>query len=117
MAGRKSLKEEIQVVKYMAELAPKTFKFIGKMLDSEEKADKKWASEQMNKLFSKAVPTESDLTSGGLPIPILTNPNVQPNNSNTEDTGDVTENQSDTRGDISVQDNINPPTPDSTSAV
>ncbi len=58
MAGRKSLKEEIQVVKYMTELAPATFDFIKEMYQSGEKTDKKWASEQMMKLYTKALPNE-----------------------------------------------------------
>lgn len=54
--ARKSLKEEVQVVRYMAELAPKVFKVIGEALNSKSKADKHWAVEQMGKLYSKAVP-------------------------------------------------------------
>ena len=72
MAGRKSFKEEIQVVKYMTELAPKTFAVIKNYLDQEileddsderrrqVKADKKWATEQMIKLYSKAIPQAGD---------------------------------------------------------
>ena len=58
MAGRKSLKEEIQVVKYMTELAGPTFKFIVACYETGEKKDKQWAAEQMMKLYAKAIPTE-----------------------------------------------------------
>ena len=60
MAGRKSLKDEIRVVQYMTELAEPTFKYIKAMYDAGEKADKKWASEQMMKLYAKAVPQDFD---------------------------------------------------------
>lgn len=58
MAGRKSLKEEIQVVKYMTELAGPTFSFLKQCITGEDKADKKWAVDQMMKLYPKALPNE-----------------------------------------------------------
>jgi hypothetical protein len=58
MAGRKSLKEEIQVVRYMTELSPKVFKVIQEALEGEILSDKKWAVEQMMKLYVKAIPQE-----------------------------------------------------------
>lgn len=72
MAGRKSLKEEIRVVQYMTELAPRTFALIKEYLEREAleessdevrrviKADRKWALEQMMKLYAKAVPQAGD---------------------------------------------------------
>lgn len=70
--GRKTLKEELQVVQYMAELQPKVFKVFKQALESEEKADRHWAAEQMTKLYAKAVPQKI----GGdpdnrTPIPLL----------------------------------------------
>jgi hypothetical protein len=58
--GRKSFKDEIQVVKYMTELAGPTFAYIKAMYEAGEKADKKWATEQMIKLYSKAIPQAGD---------------------------------------------------------
>lgn len=58
--GRKSLKEEIRVVEYMTELAPQVFKIIEEELKSKNKKDRRWAVEQMNKLYSKAVPIGFD---------------------------------------------------------
>jgi len=58
--GRKSYKEEIQVVKYMTELAGPTFKFIQAMYDTGDKSDRKWAVEQMVKLYGKAIPQAGD---------------------------------------------------------
>lgn len=54
--ARKSLKEEIRVVEYMSELAPKVFKVIQEELNSKNKKDRRWAVEQMQKLYAKAVP-------------------------------------------------------------
>ena len=56
--ARKSLKEEIQVIKYMTDLAGPTFDYINGMYLAGDKEDKKWAVEQMMKLYSKAIPTE-----------------------------------------------------------
>jgi len=70
MAGRKSLKEEIKIVERLTELSEPTFKVIKDALlaeykedDTDErrrivKADKKWAAEQMVKLYAKCIPTE-----------------------------------------------------------
>lgn len=54
MAGRKSLKQELQVVKYMAELEPKFFNVLKNALVDPER--KYWAIEQLGKLYAKAVP-------------------------------------------------------------
>jgi hypothetical protein len=70
--GRKSIKDEIKVVKYMTELAPRTFLLIREYLEREPgedssdetrrmiKSDRKWAMEQMMKLYAKAVPVAGD---------------------------------------------------------
>lgn len=80
MAGRKSLKEEIRIVERLAELSEPTFKFIQSCLlreaveaDSDEtrrniRADKKWAIEQMTKLYAKCIPTEVTGEGGGAVI-------------------------------------------------
>lgn len=58
MAGRKSLKEEIKLVQRMSELSEPTFKFIMGLYDAGDKEDKKWAVEQMMKLYARCVPQE-----------------------------------------------------------
>lgn len=72
MAGRKSLKEEVKVIQYLAELSEPTFKIIKDCLtreysetDSDEtrriiRTDKKWAAEQMAKLYAKCIPQAGD---------------------------------------------------------
>lgn len=67
-SGRKSLKEELRVVRYMEELQPKVFAVLEEHLKSKAKQDRKWAAEQMMKLYAKAVPQQTDLTSAGKPI-------------------------------------------------
>lgn len=57
-AGRKSLKEEIQLIRYMTELAGPTFDYLKLCVTSGEKADKQWAVEQLMKLYPKALPNE-----------------------------------------------------------
>ena len=56
--ARKSLKEEIQVVRYMTELSKPTFDYLHLCITSGDKDDKQWAVEQMMKLYPKAIPTE-----------------------------------------------------------
>jgi hypothetical protein len=84
--GRKTLKDEIKIVERLAALSEPTFRYIRGMLDSEEKADKKWAVEQMIKLYSKCIPTE--ITGAGgealFPKPLLNA--LHDNISNEEDT-------------------------------
>jgi len=90
--GRKSLKEEIQIVERMAELSIPVFKFVKSCFESEEKGDKKWASEQMMKLYAKAVPTEITGESGGALVITIAKEVAEKNNvtyseSNTNSTG------------------------------
>ena len=70
-AGRKGWKEELNIAQRYADLTPKAFKVLKEMLESEEKADKKWAVEQLGKGFQKMIPQDLDITSGGEPIPLL----------------------------------------------
>ena len=69
--ARKSLKDEVRVLEYMSDLSPKVFEAIKKSLEG-DKADKRWAVEQMMKLYAKSVPQKI----GGdpdnrTPIPLL----------------------------------------------
>ena len=72
-AGRKTKYEELQIVSRLAELSPKVFKFYNECLDGGDKADKKWAADQVNKLLGKAVPQSMDMTNDGKPFQITIN--------------------------------------------
>jgi len=109
--GRKSLYQELQIKERLAALTPKAFKFIQECLDGDDKADKRWASEQWGKLAQKAIPQNMDVTSGGEPIPIL-GTYVQSNNGNNQDNKDVQADTSSVGGDVSEQDGINNLIPD-----
>lgn len=62
-SGRKSLKDEIQILNRYAELAPKYFRFINEMLDeSAAKEDRKWAAERLDKAFPKFIPQQIEGT-------------------------------------------------------
>ncbi len=55
-AGRKTLKDEINVLNRFNELAPKYFKVINEHLDSKFKSDRQWAVERLDKAFAKMIP-------------------------------------------------------------
>lgn len=67
-AGRKSLREEIQVLQRYSELSVPYFKFIRDCLEGDDKSDKKWAGDVLTKAFVKMIPQDTDITSGGLPL-------------------------------------------------
>jgi hypothetical protein len=84
-AGRKSWTEELQMAQRYSDLSEPAFKVLRKMLDSDDKADQKWAVEQLGKAFVKMIP--QDFTSGGkeLPTPIISIDAICRNNSTTQD--------------------------------
>lgn len=88
--GRKSFKDEIQIVKYLTALAPQTFKYIEAMYETGDKPDKKWAIEQMIKLYGKAMPTEITGEGGGALI-ISYDSAFKQNDPTPETTGDSPE--------------------------
>ncbi len=55
-SGRKSLKDEINVLNRFNQLAPKYFKVIEEHLKSKSKADRQWAVERLDKAFAKMIP-------------------------------------------------------------
>lgn len=59
------MKEELQIVERLAELSLPTFTFIKSCLVSKNRLDKKWAVEQMVKLYGKCIPTEITGEGGG----------------------------------------------------
>lgn len=67
--GRKSWTEELNIAQRYSDLTEPAFKVLMEMLESEEKADKKWAVEQLGKAFVKMIP--QDVTSGGQPLQIV----------------------------------------------
>ena len=56
MPGRKSGMEELKIKERYAELADPFFKFLREMLESDNKVDKKWATEQLGKAYSRMIP-------------------------------------------------------------
>lgn len=65
-AGRKSKFEEMQIASRYAELSVPYFKELKAFLEGDEKADKKFAIEQLTKAYAKMIP--QDVTTGGMPI-------------------------------------------------
>lgn len=61
--GRKSYFEELKIADRYSALSEPYFLFLKKMLDSEDKTDKKWAAERLEKAYIKMIP--QDITSGG----------------------------------------------------
>lgn len=64
--GRKSYTEELEIAQRYADLTGPAFKVLKSMLESEDKADQKWAVEQLGKAYVKMIP--QDVTSGGKPL-------------------------------------------------
>lgn len=62
-AGRKSWTEELEIAERYNALSEPFFKFLRKMLASEDKSDQKWAAERLEKAYVKMIP--QDITSGG----------------------------------------------------
>jgi hypothetical protein len=58
MAGRKSLKDELGILRRYADLTEPYFKFLTQMLKSKSKADKMWAAEQLKNAFPKFIPQQ-----------------------------------------------------------
>ena len=56
--GRKGLGEELQIKRRFAELTEPFFVALKGFLESEEKADRKFAVQELNKGFTKMIPTE-----------------------------------------------------------
>ena len=84
-SGRKSLKDEIGVLRRFEQLSPKVFNIIDKMLDSKSKQDRLWAMDWLKNGFAKMIPQKI----GGdpdnqAPIPIYGNFSIQGYNSNKE---------------------------------
>lgn len=69
MPGRKSYLEELQIAQRYADLTEPAFKVLKEMLESEDKADRKWAVEQLSKAYTKMIP--QDITSGGQALKIM----------------------------------------------
>ena len=54
--GRKTYGEDMQIKERYCELTEPFFKVLKKFLASDNKADKKWAVEQLNRGFVKMIP-------------------------------------------------------------
>ena len=55
-AGRKSLREEIGVLRRYADLSEPYFKFLKDTIEGDDKDEKKWAVEVLTKAFVKMIP-------------------------------------------------------------
>lgn len=75
IAGRKSWTEELDIAKRYSALSEPYFEFLHEMLNSEDKADRKWAAERLDKAYVKMIP--QDVTSGGQPIQIAFDPSFK----------------------------------------
>lgn len=62
MAGRASKYTEVVRADALGELFDKAKVFLNECLDSQDKNDKKWATEQVMKLAAKTVPQQTALT-------------------------------------------------------
>src|ERR1044071_7111503 len=73
MAGRKSKYEELAIAQRYADLSVKAFEVLKDNLENGNKADKKWAVEQLSKGFVKMIPQEITGKDGKdlIPQPIL----------------------------------------------
>lgn len=60
MAGRKSLKDELQIIRRYSELTVPYFKVIKDSLESKDKESQQWAVERLDKAFVKMIPQEID---------------------------------------------------------
>lgn len=54
--ARKSLKDEIGIMRRYAELTPYYFRVIKEALESDNQDDKRWAVERLDKAFVKMIP-------------------------------------------------------------
>lgn len=65
MAGRKGLGEELQIKRRFAELTEPFFHALKGFLESEDKNDRKFAVQELNKGFTKMIPTQISGEEGG----------------------------------------------------
>jgi hypothetical protein len=56
MAGRKSLKDELQILRRYADLSEPYFKVLKDHLNSESKEDQRWAADNLKSAFAKMIP-------------------------------------------------------------
>lgn len=56
MAGRKSLKDELEVLRRYEQLAPKVFAYVTKVLDEGNELDKRWAADWLKAAYVKMIP-------------------------------------------------------------
>lgn len=73
--GRKAKWEELKIAQRYADLTEPFFNTLIKMLNSDDKADNKWAVEQIGKGFVKMIPQQIT-GEGGEAIKILISPDI-----------------------------------------
>ena len=69
-SGRKTLKEELQIKQRYADLSEPFFEFLLACLEGDDKADKKWAAEQLSKAYVKMIPQTLQGDEDGGPIQV-----------------------------------------------
>lgn len=95
--GRKTKEVEIAIFQRYADLSEPAFVFLHECLTGKNKADRKWAVEQLSKGFTKMIPQVIE-GNKDKPIPIL---NVSPNVSYDQDTSPQKADTSSTGGHLS----------------
>lgn len=85
--GRKSWTEELKIKERYSALSEPFFQVLKEHLDSDEKKDRQWAAERIEKAYIKMIP--QDVTSGGkeLPTPIMQLNALRGNFSDQENSG------------------------------
>lgn len=104
MAGRKNFGIELRIEQRYADLAEPAFKFIKECLESDNKADKKWAYEQLNKGFARMIPQIQKISgdeNNNTPIPVTILKDVRSDQSSIQDTEPQEAVEDNSGGDIS----------------
>lgn len=70
-AGRKGWKEELDIGRRYTDLSEDFFAILKEFAQSEDKADRKWAAEQLGKGFVKMIPQQVESPDGGFVLKIV----------------------------------------------
>jgi len=70
--GRKTLKEEMEVLERYNQLAPKVFSFVQQMFNGDNLEDKKWAADWVKGAYARMIPQKiGGDPNNKSPIPVL----------------------------------------------
>jgi hypothetical protein len=73
-AGRKSHREELQILRRYSDLTEPYFKVIKKHLESNNVEDQRWAAEQLKNAFVKMIPQEVSSDNPMMPFTLVIKP-------------------------------------------